>query len=446
VAGLELTETFLLCGRAAQKTHIRNIVVFFHPMSQIQVASGKFDAATTEASITRLESELSFLQVKATMTLQERIRQVKGDICENRRQIAQLRLESIAGAENPYSLIQIFGRGHQVTRNGATVYVTRGHPMELTPRMHVNCTSDIPVTVNNTNLFVDPISFVIKAAASPVRCNDIAPPRWKLRGKWYCAFPQIRDCGEPGQIPMTPLKTQDVQMLGIGLGKSIYSPEQIDEFICFQESQGTRRAFLAKSAERAYNSRFGGEWGSGLTDRATDHLVDVVGFHPQAVGPHGSDRHPDPLPRGYHQDVPRHRHRAIAIARVRGCGLWLLGALWGTLFKVAVSPVRWAAGVGQNAGQRVKYHMDAEVARIESEDKIETGNKSSLKIEGETSARPSGGTISNLDWLVDWSNQWTRRNQTPRPYPASSAPLDEESVPVLAEAREAEERRRNLNL
>ncbi len=46
-----------------------------------------------------------------------------------------------------------------------------------------------------------------------------------------------------------------------------------------QESQGTRRAFLAESAERAYNSRFGGEWGSGLTDLATDHLVDVVGFH-----------------------------------------------------------------------------------------------------------------------------------------------------------------------
>jgi hypothetical protein len=145
--------------------------------------------------------------------------------------------------------------------------------------MHVNCTSEIPVTVNNTNLFVDPISFVIKAAASPVRCNDIAPPRWKLGGKWYCAFPQIRDCGEPGQIPMTPLKTQDVPVLGIGLGKSIYSPEKIDEFIRFQESQGTRRAFLAESVERAYNSRFGGEWGSGLTDLATDHLVDVVGFH-----------------------------------------------------------------------------------------------------------------------------------------------------------------------
>jgi hypothetical protein len=428
VAGLELTETFLLCGRAAQKTHIRNIVVFFHPMSQIQVASGKLDAATTEASITRLESELSFLQVKATMTLQERIRQVKGDICENRRQIAQLRLESIAGAENSYSLIQIFGRGHQVTRNGATVYVTRCQPVEVTPRMHVNCTSEIPMTVNSTNLFVDPI-------------NDIAPPRWKLGGKWHCAFPQIRDCGEPGQIPMTPLKMQDVQVLGIRLGKSIYSPEQIDEFICFQESQGTRRAFLVESVVGAYNSRFGGEWGSGLTDRATDHLVDVVGFHLvplyRLLGPTAIIAILVLFLMGIIRMLLDIVIRAIAIARVRGCGLWLLGALWGTLFQVAVSPVRWAAGVGHDAGQRVRYHMDAEVARIKSEDKIELDHKSTLEIEG---------TISNLDRLVYWSNQWTRRNQTPRPYPASSAPLDEESVPVLAEAKEAEERRRNLNL
>ncbi len=90
--------------------------------------------------------------------------------------------------------------------------------------------------------------------------------------------------------------------------------------------------------------------------------------------------------------------------------------------------------------------MDAEVARIESEDKVELDHKSTFEIEGEMPVRPSGGTISNLDRLVDWSNQWNRRNHAPRPYPASSAPLDEESVPVLAEAKEAEERRRNLNL
>ncbi len=97
VAGLELKETIILCGQGAQTTHIKNIAVFFHPMAQIEVASGKFNMVTTEAKFTRLESELSFLQVRSTMML----------------------LESIAGVENPYSLMQVFGRGHQVTRNGA---------------------------------------------------------------------------------------------------------------------------------------------------------------------------------------------------------------------------------------------------------------------------------------------------------------------------------------
>jgi hypothetical protein len=71
---------------------------------------------TMEAELTRLESELSFLQVMSTMTLQERIHQVKTEICKNRRQIEHLRLERIAGVENLHSLIKVFGRSHLVTR------------------------------------------------------------------------------------------------------------------------------------------------------------------------------------------------------------------------------------------------------------------------------------------------------------------------------------------
>jgi hypothetical protein len=48
VAGLELTETFLLCGRASQKTHSGN-VVFFHLLMDIEVASGKLSMAHGEA-------------------------------------------------------------------------------------------------------------------------------------------------------------------------------------------------------------------------------------------------------------------------------------------------------------------------------------------------------------------------------------------------------------
>ncbi len=83
-------------------------------------------------------------------------------------------------AENPYSLMQVLGRGHQVTPNGATVYMTRCQATEVTPRTHTNCTNEIPPRLNGTHVFVDPISFVIKAAL--VRCNDIAPQRWRLNG------------------------------------------------------------------------------------------------------------------------------------------------------------------------------------------------------------------------------------------------------------------------
>jgi hypothetical protein len=115
VAGLELTESFLLSGKAAMRTHIKNMVVFFQPMLGMQ---GKFSTSTGEAKVTRLESKVSFLQVKATMSLKERIGQVKEEICNYRSQIAHVRLESLAVTQNPTSLMQVFGRAHQIMQIG----------------------------------------------------------------------------------------------------------------------------------------------------------------------------------------------------------------------------------------------------------------------------------------------------------------------------------------
>jgi hypothetical protein len=121
--------------------------------------------------------------------------------------------------------MQVFGRGHQVTRNGATVYVTRCQVTEVLLRTYTNCTNEFLVILNGTNMFVDLISFVIKAAAAPVRCNNIASPRWRL-----------------GKIPMKPIAIDDIKVMNLGLGRSIYSPAQLEEFSRFQESQGTRHA------------------------------------------------------------------------------------------------------------------------------------------------------------------------------------------------------------
>jgi hypothetical protein len=116
--------------------------------------------------------------------MKEKLRQVKGAICVNRREIAHTRLEAIAGADNPYSLITIFGRSRLAIKAWGAVNVTRCSLVEVLPHSHRNCTEKIPVTVNGTDAFVDPISYMIKSAGSPMHCNDMAPPRYKVGGKW----------------------------------------------------------------------------------------------------------------------------------------------------------------------------------------------------------------------------------------------------------------------
>ncbi len=120
----------------------------------MKVAQGRFTNKEGEGDLTRLESEMSFLQVRTSMSMKEKLRQVRGAICVNRREIAHARLEAIAGADNPYSLITIFGRGHLAIKAGGAVYVTRCASVEVLPQSHKNCTEEIPVTVNGTDAFV----------------------------------------------------------------------------------------------------------------------------------------------------------------------------------------------------------------------------------------------------------------------------------------------------
>ncbi len=139
-AGLELAESFILCGHQAFKTHIKNIAVFIHKDDRMEVAQGRFNDKEGEGDLTRLESGMSFMQVRASMSMKEKLRQVRGAICVNRREIAHTRLEAIAGADNPYSLITIFGRGHLAIKAGGAVYMTRCSPSrgaaEVTQELH----------------------------------------------------------------------------------------------------------------------------------------------------------------------------------------------------------------------------------------------------------------------------------------------------------------------
>jgi hypothetical protein len=129
----------------------------------------------------------------------------------------------LPGADNPYSLITVFGRSHLAIKAGGAVYVTRCSPVEVVLRSHGNCKEEIPVTANGTDAFVDPISYVIKSAGSPIHCNDVAPPRYKVGGKWYCSYPELKELHDPEMLPADEVRINQVKVNDIGLGKSIYT-------------------------------------------------------------------------------------------------------------------------------------------------------------------------------------------------------------------------------
>ena len=229
-AGLELKESFHLCSHAAYRTHLKDIVVVFHPDNRTSLTTEGFDPSVI-ADTTRIESEMSFLHIRNKLGEKEKLKQIHMAICETRRDVTISRMEAIAGTDNPYSLQSILGPGHMSTKSGVTVYVTKCEPVSVTPRNHVNCTQEIPVVYNGTDMFVDPFTLNLITHGTIVRCNDVAPPRWLISGKWYCALPKIMECHQPKYLPLADMKlyltSKDETK---GLGRSIYNEQQMTQF------------------------------------------------------------------------------------------------------------------------------------------------------------------------------------------------------------------------
>ncbi len=81
--------------------------------------------------------------------------------------------------------------------------------------------------------------------------------------------------------------------------------------------------------------------------------------------------------------------RAIIIARVRGWGFWMFGALWDMAFQVAVSPFRWAVEKGKEGAGRIRNQMEARAAYVPGQ--------------------PQEEGPGNVEVLADWAASWRRR-------------------------------------
>ncbi len=83
--------------------------------------------------------------------------------------------------------------------------MTRCTPVEIVPWSHTNCKEEIPALMNGTEIIVDPISDVI------------APLSYKLEGKWYCSYPELRECHDPAMLLVDEVQIEGLQMNDIDL-------------------------------------------------------------------------------------------------------------------------------------------------------------------------------------------------------------------------------------
>ncbi len=188
-----------------------------------------------------------------------------------------------------------------------------------------------------------------------------------MGGKWYCIYPELKECHDPEMLPVDEVRIDPV-VNDIGLGKSIYTKEQLEEFARFQDSQGTRKAYLAETAEMAYTGRNEkGEWELALRSAAQGSLIDIVGasFFPlyRVVGPMIFFLPLMLLVWGGLRLMVTVLLRVIIIVRRKGCGIWVLMAFWGTLFQLAILTFSWVDAAMENVGVRVGQMMETEAAR-----------------------------------------------------------------------------------
>jgi hypothetical protein len=198
-------------------------------------------------------------------------------------------------------------------------------------------------------------------------------------------------------LPVDEVKIDPVEVNDIGQGKSIYTKEQLDEFARFQDSQGMRKAYLAETAVLAYTGRTeNGEWGLALSSAAQGSLIDIVGasFFPlyRVVGPMIFFLSLMLLVWGAFRLMVTVLIRVIVIVRCKGCGIWVMTALWGTLFQLAISPFSWMDAAMEGVGERVGQMMETEADREPEEERPKRRALSMEDLRKKYSWWPSGNS------------------------------------------------------
>ena len=274
-AGLIIKEPKNICKLECYSTQITSLAACI--LREFDSPMDLTFKAHINPHLTNTQTQLSFLHINTNLENHKKFEVIQKSICQNERRIMFNKLQAIAGTDNPYALLDLYGKGHVVYRAGAVVHVAKCYQLDAGRASFPNCTTEIPVSVNGSTKFADPFTWVLRSYPTIVPCSRIMQVKWKINENWYCATPEVIRCEAPDQLNVTNdyLPANDFTQ---GLGKGIFTEEQLAQHRKFTISVETRQAASAHTTNSAIHQSPGaGRLGFPIADPELHTLVDLVG-------------------------------------------------------------------------------------------------------------------------------------------------------------------------
>lgn len=292
--GLSLGKAIKTCGKKCYDTaSLRGFVVCFWVDGNEQFPSANFksdDVGELDADNQHVRSDYQYLDSRLSM--HETFAEVVLSLCNVERRTLYNKLQALSGVQNPHALVDLLGKGHQVTSAGSAVsYVTKCVPVEVTPTAYPNCTLEVPIKRVDSNesmmapiQFMEPITKVLKKYPTIVICSRLMPVRWKIEDQWYCSYPELRECKAPSQLsPSTNAYHADGDFTE-GLGhEGLITKVQRQRAIQFMEEASHQEAVLTQSTRHGIQNAVDGKLGEAFSfdTNFTKRLLKIL--HPSII-------------------------------------------------------------------------------------------------------------------------------------------------------------------
>ena len=342
-AGLVLRNEVRSCSARCYGTQIKGIIVCLYREREVKPLPSLVFQPQDDPNQSNLQTQLAFLHLSGQMNTLSKFIEIQGQICKLDRSVLFNKLQIIADSNNQYSLLDLYGPGHSTFVAGAVAYVAKCVPQEATRRPFENCTKEIPVMVGDQERFADPLTKILKVYPTVLPCSKIMPVRWHIDGDWWCADPTPYKCQSPNQLNLSMDHLAAQFDFTRGLEGGLYTAEQLEAHRLFQINYYSREAVLNKVTLAAVQSTQGTRLGMVVSLEDVRDLAKEVSWHILPFFYWFGD--------GWNyftgfcmvivicKVILGNILRAALLYRQRGCGWWMLAAIWHTAFTIVTTPL-----------------------------------------------------------------------------------------------------------